>query len=76
VTCKLNGVSGNYCTATVDSMVWFGMVWRLAVGSIERNCCGYRFEVSTVGVCVCVASTLNATTHTRTATVHEVKIPL
>jgi len=41
VTCKPNGVSGNYCTVTIDSVVW-----RLAVGSIERNCCGYRFEVS------------------------------
>ena len=32
VSCKPNGVSGNYCTVTVDSMVWHGR----AFGSREH----------------------------------------
>ena len=78
VTCKPNGVSGNDCIVTIDSVVWYGivwyrMVWRLAVGSIERNCWGYRFEVSTVG-CVCVCG-IYASCDYKYTSVHEVKIP-
>jgi hypothetical protein len=38
VTCKPIGVAGDYCTITIDGMVWYGMAWRLEVGRIESTC--------------------------------------
>ena len=41
MTCKANGVSGNYCTVTVGSMVW-----RLEVGTLKGIVTGIDLKLA------------------------------